>query len=165
VAIIAPHGGRIEPATSEIASAIAADSYSSYCFEGLRRRPHSDLHIKSTNFDEPRCLELISACDIVVAVHGLSGTEEAIDLGGLDAELRDAICDNLNQAGFAASVVTRGDHAATSTDNICNRGRRAAGVQLEITRQLRDTLLKGRKASRLSLLADSVRLAVEDSLS
>jgi phage replication-related protein YjqB (UPF0714/DUF867 family) len=108
---------------------------------------------------------LISACDIVVAVHGLSGTEEAIDLGGLDAELRDAICDNLQQAGFAASVVTSGDHAATSTDNICNRGRRAAGVQLEITRHLRDALLQGRKASRLARLADSVRLAVEDSLS
>jgi phage replication-related protein YjqB (UPF0714/DUF867 family) len=45
VAIIAPHGGKIESGTSEIATAIAGDCYSLYCFEGLRPRPHSDLHI------------------------------------------------------------------------------------------------------------------------
>lgn len=38
VAIIAPHGGEIEPSTSEIAVAIAGDRYRLYCFEGLKRR-------------------------------------------------------------------------------------------------------------------------------
>ena len=50
--IIAPHGGRIEPGTFEIAAAIAENIHSLYCFEGLRNRPHRDLHIRSTCFDE-----------------------------------------------------------------------------------------------------------------
>lgn len=36
VAIIAPHGGSIEPGTSEIAATIAGDSQSFYAFEALR---------------------------------------------------------------------------------------------------------------------------------
>lgn len=71
--IIAPHGGRIEPGTSEIAAAIAGSVHSLYCFEGLRKRPHGDLHIKSARFDEPECLGLIKRCKFVVAVHGLEG--------------------------------------------------------------------------------------------
>ena len=55
IVIIAPHGGAIEPGTSEIAAAIARNSYSLYCFEGLKPdRPHADLHITSERFDESR---------------------------------------------------------------------------------------------------------------
>jgi phage replication-related protein YjqB (UPF0714/DUF867 family) len=83
-AVIATHGGQIEPGTFQIAAAIADDSYSLYCFQGLRSRPHSDLHITSTSFDEPRCLRLIAKCDLVVSVHGLRGKHEAVQVGGLD---------------------------------------------------------------------------------
>jgi phage replication-related protein YjqB (UPF0714/DUF867 family) len=55
VAIIAPHGGKIEPGTSEIAAAIAGDDYSLYRFQGLRDRPREELHITSAKFDEPTC--------------------------------------------------------------------------------------------------------------
>jgi phage replication-related protein YjqB (UPF0714/DUF867 family) len=37
VAIIAPHGGKIEPGTSEIAKAIAGSDYNLYLFEGIKR--------------------------------------------------------------------------------------------------------------------------------
>jgi phage replication-related protein YjqB (UPF0714/DUF867 family) len=70
VAIIAPHGGKIEPGTSIIAAAIAADDYCLYCFEGRKCQGNRYLHITSTHFDEPQCLTLISGCDQVVAVHG-----------------------------------------------------------------------------------------------
>src|SRR5918999_2850260 len=60
VAIVAPHGGRIERGTSEIAAAIAKNNHSLYCFEGIKKRPHRDLHITSTNFDEPKCISLIA---------------------------------------------------------------------------------------------------------
>lgn len=64
VAIIAPHGGQIEPHTTLIANKTADERYSFYSFMGLKEnRPHSDLHITSSNFDEPACLEFISACD------------------------------------------------------------------------------------------------------
>ena len=71
--IIAPHGGMIEPGTSDIAAAIAGNDYGLFCFEGLRKRPHRDLHITSANFREPKCVELVAGCDLVVAVHGLDG--------------------------------------------------------------------------------------------
>ena len=95
VVIIAPHGGRIEPGTSEIARAIAGHDHSLYLFEGLRDRPHKDLHVTSTNFDEPRCQSLIKSYKVVVAVHGLDGGTQTAKIGGLDDVLRDKISKDL----------------------------------------------------------------------
>ncbi len=157
VATIAPHGGGIERRTSDIAAAIAEDSYALYLFEGTKPTGNSKLHITSTNFDEPRCLDLIATCDVVVAVHGLR-EGEVIDVGGKDVELRAAISQSLNDAGFAAEVVTTGPHGGTEDRNICNRGRSRQGVQLEIPSRVRDGL------SRASLVAfaDAVRQAIDD---
>jgi len=160
VAIIAPHGGKIEPGTSQIASAIAGSEYSVYCFEGMKPSDNTALHITSENFDEPRCEELVSASDYVVAVHGLAGKNQAIDMGGLDEAFRDSICANLVGEGFTANVVTSGPHAGTHPRNICNRGRRHAGVQLEITKGLRDALAA--QPQRMSDFAFAVREAILD---
>lgn len=162
VAVIAPHGGKIEPGTSEIAAAIAGVSYRLYCFEGLRSRPHRDLHITSTNFDEPSCLDLISSCRIVIAVHGLRGEEEAVHVGGRDRPLRDAVNQNLRDAGFEAKIVTTGDHAAVCPNNICNRGLSGAGVQLELTKALRELLL--RSPPKMAALANPIRSSIADRL-
>ena len=71
VAVIAPHGGFIEPATSEIALAIADERYSLYRFEGLdAARLNHELHITAEKFDEPIANGLVSSSSIVVAVHG-----------------------------------------------------------------------------------------------
>ncbi|SJM30238.1 hypothetical protein BQ8482_130137 [Mesorhizobium delmotii] len=44
VAIVAPHGGLIEYGTSQMATAVAADDFSLYLFEGLKpKRPHREL--------------------------------------------------------------------------------------------------------------------------
>ena len=163
VAIVAPHGGRIERGTSEIAATIAENNHSLYCFEGIRKRPHRDLHITSTNFDEPECINLISNCEIVIAVHGLGGQRKAVEVGGRDETLRNEICENLKAAGFETKVVTTGNHAAISPDNICNKGRRGTGVQLEITRGLRDALLNG--TEDLSAFAKAVQRAIPSSRS
>ena len=45
VAIVAPHGGKIERWTSELAVAIAGDTFSVYCFEGLRPQPRIAHHV------------------------------------------------------------------------------------------------------------------------
>src|SRR5215471_18326011 len=58
-AIVAPHGGGIEPGTSEIADGIARTRCSFYSFEGLKREGNRVLHITSTHFDEPMCLLLL----------------------------------------------------------------------------------------------------------
>lgn len=159
VVIIAPHGGGIEPGTSEIAAAIAGSFHNLYCFEGLKKKGNFDeLHIKSTNFDEPKCLKLIKRCEIILSVHGLDCGDRAVKVGGRDIALRDRACNGLNAAGFQSKVVYRGKHAARSEHNICNKGRRQAGVQLEITRSLRDALRSGQE--NLEAFALSVQQAI-----
>ena len=90
----------------------------------------------------------------------MSSDHEAIDVGGRDIELRDGICQELNHAGFPTAIVTTGAHAAINEANVCNRGRRRSGAQLEITRSLRDTLTRDSKNLRLLLFADAVRRAL-----
>ncbi|HWY16419.1 MAG TPA: poly-gamma-glutamate hydrolase family protein [Rhizomicrobium sp.] len=156
-AIIAPHGGKIEPNTSDIATAIANDTSSLYCFEGTKRADNETLHITSHNFDEPRCLALISGTDTVVAIHGCAGGDESVGVGGLDMKLRDAIRDALTQVGFKAAAIEHGNLAGTDKNNICNRGRFAKGVQLEITKGLRDRL----RGAHLEKFAGTIRNAIE----
>lgn len=60
VIIAAAHGGSIEPGTSEITLALAGNSRSYYLFEGNKASNNRDLHITSSNFDEPECITLLS---------------------------------------------------------------------------------------------------------
>jgi len=142
VAIIAPHGGGIEPGTSEIATAIAGLNYSLYTFDGIRLSGNELLHITSTLFDEPRCLRLIQSSETVIAIHGCSGAKEVVYLGGLNLNLGDQIINELEKSGFEATRATtrfRGDQI----ENICNRGQSGRGVQLEIAEGLRRSMFKG----------------------
>ncbi|HXX34920.1 MAG TPA: poly-gamma-glutamate hydrolase family protein, partial [Thermodesulfobacteriota bacterium] len=70
VLIMAPHGGKIEPATTEVAEAIAGMDFSFYGFEGLKADGNGVLHIESHLFDEPRALRAVEKADIIVTVHG-----------------------------------------------------------------------------------------------
>lgn len=139
IAVVAPHGGRIEAGTSQTAALIAADVFSLYCFEGLvsGRR----LHITSARFDEPRALALVESSDIAIGVHGRAdrGDHRTIWLGGLHVSLRDAIGAALERVGFKTST----DHhmQGKAPGNICNRGRLRAGVQLELPMSLRNAFL------------------------
>jgi phage replication-related protein YjqB (UPF0714/DUF867 family) len=163
IAIVAPHGGYIEPGTSEAAIAIAHESFSLYCFESLTMRAKGDgLHITSTRFDEPQALLLVERSQLVVGVHGRkNGADEAsIWVGGLHEELRDAISAALLCAGFRAKSVGEG-HPLAGRDpaNICNRGRRGAGVQLELPRALR--IRFANDAAHRHAFAEAVRAALE----
>jgi phage replication-related protein YjqB (UPF0714/DUF867 family) len=137
VAVIAPHGGSIEPQTSEIAQLIAAAGFSYYSFKGIRKSENATLHITSHNFDEPTCLALLAAHDYVVAVHGCAESGEAVLMGGLDTPLLDELATALSACGI--NVSTSGHRfPAREPRNICNRGRRAKGVQVELTRAFRN---------------------------
>lgn len=146
-AAIAPHGGYIEPGTSELGAAIAGDDHSYYAFEGLRcGRPHRDLHITSHRFDEPLCVALVRSCQSVIAVHGRADRKDPSTtwLGGRDQALRLAITAALQKAGFEAQIAV-GALAGNSAANICNRTANCAGVQLELPRTLRVRLLENEK--------------------
>jgi len=134
--VIAPHGGGIEPGTTEIASAIAGRSCSLYTFDGLRSNGNELLHITSTLFDEPRCLHLVQASDRVLAIHGCIGSEPIVYVGGLDVESGNRIMTALRNNGFEVAVANT-QFQGTQPENICNRGRSGKGVQLEISEGLR----------------------------
>jgi phage replication-related protein YjqB (UPF0714/DUF867 family) len=137
VAIIAPHGGQIETATSAVARAIASDRFNLYLFEGRRASEnYARLHITSGSFDEPRCIGLVSRCDTVLAVHGCKGPGICVLLGGLDRELKNLISQTLKKKGIRCHIDGH-DFPGTSRSNICNRGRRRQGVQLELTQRAR----------------------------
>jgi phage replication-related protein YjqB (UPF0714/DUF867 family) len=155
VAIVAPHGGKIEEGTSEIATLIAGTEHSLFCFEGLK--PHGlnrHLHITSHHFDHPDCLALMARHERVLSVHGCMGHSQ-IFLGGLDPELTRRVGDRLSAAGF--EVIREGHrYPGRHPLNICNRGARGRGAQLEITHDLRVFAHRAR-------IADAVRAALAES--
>ena len=138
VAVVAPHGGRIEGGTSEVSRLIAGDDHSLYLFEGLRTTNDNFhlLHLASHCFDEPRCLGLVAGCETVVTVHGYAAPGPDVLLGGRDEHLKQEIARELASAGV--SVLAEGHrYPGRDPQNICNRGRRGAGVQLELSDRLR----------------------------
>lgn len=137
VTIIAPHGGRIEPNSSEIAALIAGDTYNLFCFNGLKPEHNQELHLTSHRFDHPRALELVGRSSHVIAVHGCTVDKPVAYVGGLDTGLIDWISRELSGAQIDNERCPprfRGTHR----DNICNRSRFRRGVQLELSRGIRD---------------------------
>ena len=141
-AIVAPHGGGIEPGTSEIADGIAADRFSFYTFDGLKSKGNNVLHITSTRFDEPMCLTLLGVSDVVVTLHGEHSEEdgEGVFLGGLDEDLGGRIGKALTKEGFDVRVHENPNLQGREVKNICNRGASGRGVQLELSKAVRLTL-------------------------
>jgi phage replication-related protein YjqB (UPF0714/DUF867 family) len=137
VAVIAPHGGSIEQYTSDIASAVADADFNLYLFEGIRPAGnYAALHLTSHKFDEPRCLELLSNCDHVIAIHGCHGEKQQALVGGLDEPLKSSLAQAI--AGLGIDTRLQGHQfPAVEPKNICNRGRRGVGVQIEMTMALR----------------------------
>lgn len=166
VVLVAPHGGGIEPGSSEIADAVAGEELSYYGFEGIKSKGNSDLHITSTNFDEPMCLALIRRSVTVVTIHGeeTEGAGEAVFVGGRDLELGELIWDALSAADFPVARHTDPLLQGLERRNICNRGISRKGVQLELASGVRKRMFKslsreGRKfpTPRFHAFVDALR--------
>lgn len=139
--IVAPHAGKIEPRTGDIAQAIAGPEHSLYLFEGTMKDDNWELlHITSHNFDEPRCLDLVRDHEVVLTIHGcgnLDGAPDAVYVGGLDDAGKERAAEALRRAWFDARI--KGHRfQGKEPNNICNRGSTGMGIQLEISRALRN---------------------------
>lgn len=151
VAVIAIHGGKIEPGTREIAEAIAAEDLSFYSFIGKKPNyNYRDLHITSTKFDEPHCLNLLKSCNTVVSIHGVGNKKKSfIMIGGLDRALAKKVISSIERARpEGARFVTKDPTSSVkglNKKNICNQCKSCEGVQLEISRRLRDDLGDNKK--------------------
>src|SRR5215510_14731857 len=129
IIVLAIHAGGIEPGTSELAQAIAGNDFSLYLFEGLAKR-NQTLHITSTNFDEPRCLEMLKEHNTSLSLHGFNetGRDPLIYLGGKDVSLIQHLLDTLIKSGYQTRINTD-EFAATDPKNVCNRTMSGRGVQ------------------------------------
>jgi phage replication-related protein YjqB (UPF0714/DUF867 family) len=88
----------------------------------------------------------------VVTVHGYAASGPDVLLGGLNEVLKREVANALAQTGL--SHLTEG-HRFPGTDpqNICNRGRSGAGLQLELSEGLR-------RSRDWTALAGAVRLGI-----
>ena len=155
ILVMAPHGGWIEPFTTELAWAIAGSEFSFYTFQGIKSRGSDKLHLTSHRFDEPVALDAASESQSILAVHGEKSRGRAFTMvGGRRTLLRDALVEALGETGFPVEEPRPGLRGENPL-NICNRGRSGAGGQLEISEGLRAVFR--REASELERFVEAVR--------
>lgn len=149
-ASIAIHSGAIEAGSGEVAQAVADGLMRRYDFSGIQPSNNfDDLHITSTNFDDPSCLNLIATARRVLSFHGYVGPTGIAEtaIGGLDTEMVGRITAALQGAGFRV-VTAPSEIAGTDPANICNKGATGAGVQIEMSRALRESFFPDGDTSR-----------------
>ncbi|MER6106713.1 poly-gamma-glutamate hydrolase family protein [Streptomyces hirsutus] len=146
---LAVHGGGIEGGSGEAARAVGAGLMSHYEFAGLRTSGNADLHVTSTNFDEPIGEGLVRASRRCLSFHGCAGTPGLAEtaVGGLDTDLVVRLTQRLRSAGFPV-VTAPSEIAGTHPANICNKTLTSAGVQLELSRAQRAAFFPGGDLSR-----------------
>ena len=143
--IFTPHGGGIEQGTSEICTTIANDTHSCYIFEGKLNRNCMRLHIASHRFDEPILMELLREYDYGISIHGMTTQTKNdvgadIYLGGLNKSLISITTEVLSEYNFdSTNNIINPSSALSGKDkqNITNRCARGAGMQIEISENLR----------------------------
>lgn len=146
-AIFAQYGGLAEPGTDICATRIAGDDLSSHTVvscraiwaadDGEARMAPRPLH------NHPDGIALAEMCQTVISIRGRHACHDALGevcVDGLDADLIKSIEDALAAGHF---VVHDGPEysRAKHPDNICNRGLRARGVELDISHELMSRLL------------------------
>lgn len=167
--VVAPHGGGIEPGTSEICVGIADPDLSWYLFEGQKETGNEDLHITSSSFDEPDCLRLMSGARRVLTIHGERSDLDVAFVGGLHKPTVRSLLENLEAYGIEARKHHDPKLQGISYQNICNRGLMGEGVQLELAKGLRRTLFEGLSRTgrqsvtvRFQRFCEAVRKALDD---
>jgi phage replication-related protein YjqB (UPF0714/DUF867 family) len=158
--ILAPHGGGIEPGTSELCLAVAgyhpADlsqippagvTYDYWMFEGLREHGNPKLHVTSTGCDDGVAVSLCAGSLNALAVHGflprppMSENDQVVLVGGGNPVLQCHLLEGLCAAGFdARDAGPQGELNGNAPCNIVNRTLLGMGAQLELSKPLRDAM-------------------------
>lgn len=139
------HGGGIEPGTTELARRISnIGKYDFYTFEGLRSKNNDQLHITSTNYDEPKLRNMLKTTKKTISIHGFSGDDPIVFVGGKDKKMSKSIAKSLRRKGFSVKESPT-EIDAKSSKNFVNDNESDSGVQLELTTRLRKQFFKGRQ--------------------
>ena len=166
---MAPHGGGIEPGTADIADAVAGHCHAYYGFAGIKMRGNRVLHIPSHRFNEPCGLAMAQAAQSVLTIHGCHGAKPVIWVGGRDRATGDRIIAALQRAGLPAQRCEKPGLRGMHPDNLCNRGLRRAGVQLEFSFGLRHKMFadfkmrsKGDATPLFHRIVDAIALSIQN---
>ena len=165
--ILAPHGGGIEPGTSELCLAVAGHhpanlpitppagvTYDYWMLEGIRPGDNRDLHVTSTGCDDLVAVRLCAGALCALSLHGFDpapefpASEQIVLVGGTNRTLKDLLVTLLDDAHIKVQAVGSGSEVdGDSPCNIVNRtlpvGTPPAalgGVQLELSTPLRDAM-------------------------
>lgn len=142
VLLIAIHGGGIEPGTTELTKYMADKyGYSYYTFNGIKKEDNLSMHITSTNYDEPKALEMMSNSLRTISFHGYESDIKNTYVGGLDEKLSQKIKSELEGAGFPVSGPPK-RFEGKDKNNIANKNKSKKGVQLEISKAQREAFFK-----------------------
>jgi len=139
VLIFAPHGGNIEKGTTELTKAIVnKGNYDYYVFNGTRNKNNSQLHVTSTNYNDPDLINRNYNKDISISVHGAGQSQgkNTVLIGGRDEKLIQLISKELSTFKFNVQR-SLGHLAGIDTNNVVNYNKKGQGVQLELTPDLR----------------------------
>lgn len=79
---------------------------------------------------------------IVISIHGSRDKGEMVLIGGKNKELKQKIMHALRRVGFRAVISEVPGLRGIKSENICNRCKSEKGVQLEISRGLREKMFK-----------------------
>lgn len=140
IKLFAPHGGCIEPGTRRIVQSLAGETWDYYIFRGTRknRECHQTLHVSSESYDEVRCMDMARKAILAIAVHGRTGEDPRIEVGGGSREFAFLLCELLRSHGFPAQpapVAMNGQGPRNFVNFAVQRG-----IQLELTNGFRRSL-------------------------
>jgi len=139
IKLFAPHGGCIEPCTSHIVMSLATGTYDSYIFNGIRKKEcFKNLHVTSTNYDEPHCLMMARDSEMAISVHGCNDSDDHIQIGGGNKAAAAKLADCLTTNGYVV-VTPSDDLQGANPKNFINLSRRK-GIQLELSVGFRKNL-------------------------
>jgi phage replication-related protein YjqB (UPF0714/DUF867 family) len=141
VSLLAVHGGKIEPGTSELIHEMD-DRFNHYHFIGQKPLNNFSLHITSSLFNEPEALTLAKKSKRCVAFHGYIGKgENAACIGGGNTRLAETISNTLKESNLGFDVVYPcARYPGLHPENIVNRCEEQ-GVQIEMSGELRGRIL------------------------
>lgn len=151
ISVIAIHGGSIEPGTSQVAEGLANQlNLTYYLFEGIKSSNNRSLHIDSKYFDEPIGRNIAQNSVTTLSIHGYhreQGNEAVIYLGGRNETYKEMIRDSLEERGFQVEYPPY-HLGGRNVNNITNDNQLNAGVQLELSVELRKSLFENHDWSR-----------------
>jgi phage replication-related protein YjqB (UPF0714/DUF867 family) len=164
--ILAPHGGGIEPGTSELCLAVAGYhpanlpqippagvTYDYWMFEGVRELGNAALHVRSTGCDDGVAVALCAGSLNALSLHGfkpeppeLAEDAQVVLVGGRNDMLREDLVDGFEKAGLnAIDAGLFGELDGGDKCNIVNRTLLGMGAQLELSTPLREAMFSDQR--------------------